>query len=98
MFTAGTGPALRNSTIKKVPMKNKSTYSLLINADTEEKSRSIFEAATYALVVCCMAVSVWHFAASPVTLPKKSQPQDQPKSMIANAPVQEAAPVIASRG
>lgn len=79
-------------------MKNKSTYSLLVNADAEEKGRSIFEIAVYALVVSCMAFSGWHFASNAVTLPGKSRPQNQPESMIANAPVQQPAPAIAARG
>jgi len=80
-------------------MKNKPTYSLLIGADSEEKGRSVFETAVYGLVVLCMAVSGWHFVSSAVTLPgqNRAPKQDQPQSMIANAPVQPA-PVIASRG
>ena len=80
-------------------MKNKSTYSLLVNADSEEKGRSIFEIAVYGLVLLCMALSGWHFASGTVTLPGQNRgEQNPPPSMIANAPVQPAAPVIASRG
>ena len=78
-------------------MKNKSTYSLIINADTEEKGRSIVEVSVYALVLLCMAVSGWQFASTSVTLPKKSPKQNAPQSMVAEAPVAQP-PVIASRG
>ena len=77
-------------------MKNKSTYSLLINSDTEEKGRSIFEISVYVLVLLCMAISGWYFASTSVTLPSKSQKQDAPQSMLAEAPAHP--PVIASRG
>lgn len=50
-------------------MKNKSTYSLLINADSEEKGRSIFEAAIYSSVVLATALSVFSFATGSVVLP-----------------------------
>lgn len=49
-------------------MKN-NTYSLLLNADAEEKGRSIFESAIYGLVILCTAVSAWQFAAGDVVLP-----------------------------
>ena len=81
-------------------MKNKSTYSLLLNADSEEKGRSFFEAGVYGLVLLCMALSGWHFATGTVTVPGQNRaPQNQPASMIANSPVEQAAPVvIAARG
>lgn len=47
----------------------KNTYSLLLNADAEEKGRSIFEAAVYGLVILCTAVAGFQFAASEVVLP-----------------------------
>jgi hypothetical protein len=50
-------------------MKNKNTYSLLINADSEEKGRSIFETAIYSFVVMATAVSVWTFASGAVVTP-----------------------------
>ena len=50
-------------------MKNKNTYSLLINADSEEKGRSIFETAIYSFVVMATAVSVWTFASGSVITP-----------------------------
>lgn len=68
-------------------MKTKSTYSLLLNAESEDKGRTIFETAVYSLVVLCMALSVWHFASGDVTLPGQTSVQkDAPASMIANAP------------
>ena len=78
-------------------MKNKSTYSLLVNADAEEKGRSIFEISVYALVLLCMVVSGWHFASTSVTLPRKSPKQDATPSMVVDAPVAQP-PVVASRG
>jgi len=50
-------------------MKNKSTYLLLINADSEEKGRSIFEAAIYSSFVLATALSVFSFATGSVVLP-----------------------------
>ena len=50
-------------------MKNKSTYSLLVNADSEEKGRSIFEAAVYSSVAMATALSVWAFASGAVVTP-----------------------------
>ncbi len=49
-------------------MKNKNTYSLLVGS--EEKGRSIFEGALYALVILCTAFSGWQFASSSVALPR----------------------------
>ncbi|MFN2509573.1 MAG: hypothetical protein ABR589_12480 [Chthoniobacterales bacterium] len=72
-------------------MKTKSTYSLLINADAEEKGRSIFETAVYSLVVLCTALSVWHFASGEVTLPGQTSTKEAPVSIIANAPVNATA-------
>jgi hypothetical protein len=77
-------------------MKNKSTYSLLINSNAEDKSRSVLEISVYVLVLLCMAISGWHFASTSVTLPSKSQKHEAPQSMLAEAPA--PAPVIASRG
>lgn len=78
-------------------MKNKSTYSLLVDAATEEKSRSLFETGVYGLVLLCMAISGWQFAFTSVTLPKKSPKKDAPQSMIADAPIEQS-PVVASQG
>lgn len=78
-------------------MKNKSTYSLLVDAEKEEKNRSLFEIGVYGLVLLCMAISGWHFASTSVTLPKKSPKKDAPQSMVADAPIEQP-PVIASQG
>ncbi len=74
----------------------KNTYSLILNAEAEEKNRSIFELAVYGLFLLSMAFSGWQFASTSVTLPSKAKKQDAPQSMIAEAPA--PAPVIASRG
>ncbi len=79
-------------------MKTKSTYSLLVNAESEEKGRSIFEISAYALVLLCMAVSGWHFAVTTVTLPQKSSKPEVVETMIAGAPVAPTPVVIAARG
>ncbi len=50
-------------------MKNKNTYSLLMNADAEEKGRSMFETAIYSTVVMATALSVWAFATGAVVTP-----------------------------
>ena len=55
-------------------MKNKSTYSLLVNADSEEKGRSIFEAAVYSSVAIATALSVWAFATGAVVTPGMGRP------------------------
>ena len=47
----------------------KNTYSLLLNAEAEEKGRSIFESAIYGLVVLCTAVAAFQFATGDVVLP-----------------------------
>ncbi len=77
-------------------MKNKSTYSILLNADAEEKGRSIFETAVYSLVVLCAAASCWSFAASPVTLPGQAAKTDHPTTLIANAVAKK--PALPARG
>ncbi len=76
-------------------MKTKSTYSLLLNADSEEKGRSIFETATYTVVVLSMALSVWYFASGAVTLPGQNRADVPTERVIANTP--EEAPLIAAR-
>ena len=50
-------------------MKKKSTYSLLVNADSEEKGRAIFETAVYSTVCLATALSVWAFASGAVVTP-----------------------------
>ena len=50
-------------------MKNKSTYQLLVNSESEEKGRSIFETAVYSTVCLATALSVWAFASGDVVTP-----------------------------
>ena len=52
-----------------IPMKNKSTYQLLVNSESEEKGRSIFETAVYSTVVLATALSIWAFASGDVVTP-----------------------------
>lgn len=77
-------------------MKSKSTYSLLLNAEAEDKGRSIFEAAVYAVVVLSMAVSGWHFATSKLTLPGPNRQPISEQSMLAKTPVEQ--PLVEARG
>ncbi|MDQ6655336.1 MAG: hypothetical protein M3Y80_05935 [Verrucomicrobiota bacterium] len=76
-------------------MKNKSTYSLLLNADSEEKGRSIFEAAVYSLFVLCAAASFWSFASRPVTVPGQASTNGHSPAVIAKAVAEQ--PAFASR-
>jgi hypothetical protein len=77
-------------------MKNKSTYSLLINADAEEKGRSIFETAVYMVMIGFTAISVWMFASGPVVLPGMYRDSAKPAAIAVEAPAQPIA--LASRG
>ena len=72
-------------------MKN-TTYSLLLNANAEEKGRSIFEGAIYGLVVVCTALSIWQFATGSVVLPTGGQTASS-QAQYAAAPTQPAQPV-----
>ena len=71
---------------------NRSTYSLLLNADAEEKGRSIFESAIYGMVVLCTVVSVFQFAAGDVVLPTGGQTASS-KAAYAATSTQQAQPV-----
>ena len=64
-------------------MKTKSTYSLLVNS--EEKGRSLFEAAIYSLVVLCTVVSVGQFAMQDVTVPGQVSAKTTSSVMVADA-------------
>ena len=77
-------------------MKNKSTYSLLINAEAEEKGRSIFETAVYSLVVLCTAMSVWAFASGAVVTPGMNRATTD-NAIFAEAPASQQPIVLASR-
>ena len=80
-------------------MKSKNTYSLILNAEAEDRSHSICEAAVYGLVLLGMAVSGWNFASGTVTLPGQNRAPKSEQSMIATAPAEQPAPfVLASRG
>ena len=70
----------------------KNTYSLLLNADAEEKGRSIFESAVYGLVILCTAVAAWQFAAADVVLPTGGATASSKAAFAAAAP-QQAEPV-----
>ena len=72
-------------------MKN-NTYSLLVNANAEEKGRSIFEAAVYGLVVACCAVSAIQFATGEIVVPKGGSTASS-QAAFAAAPSQQAEPV-----
>jgi hypothetical protein len=55
-------------------MKTKSTYSILLNAEAEEKGRSTFESGVFAFIILCAAFSGWSFASTTVRLPGDSTP------------------------
>ncbi|MBA2270266.1 MAG: hypothetical protein M3372_07080 [Verrucomicrobiota bacterium] len=76
-------------------MKNKSTYSLLMNAESEEKGRSIFETAVYSGVVLCTVLSIWAFASGDVVTPGMNRVKAEAAPVV-EAPAQQI--VIASRG
>ena len=61
----------------------KTTYSLLVGS--EEKGRSLFEGAIYALIVVCTAFSGWEFASNSVALPRMPATSIAPAPMIAKA-------------
>jgi len=74
-------------------MKNKNTYSMLVAS--EEKGRTIFEGALYALVILCTAFSGWQFASNSVALPRMPANNDAPAAMVAKAA--PLPPVVADR-
>ncbi len=77
-------------------MKTKNTYSLLVQS--QEKGRSIFEGAIYALVILCTAVSGWQFASNSVALPRmpaNNGSSSAPVEMVAKVPASQP-PVPAS--
>ena len=78
-------------------MKNKNTYSLILNAEAEEKGRSLFEATIYSSVAIATAVSVWAFATGAVIVPGMGRPNGGNEAGFAiKAPVEQPI-VIASR-
>jgi hypothetical protein len=74
-------------------MKTKSTYSLLLNADAEEKGRSIFENAVYSVVLLCTALTVWVFVSNAVIVPGENAATTQTERVI-NTPVEQ--PLLAT--
>jgi hypothetical protein len=70
----------------------KNTYSLLLNANAEEKGRSIFESAVYGLVILCTAVSALQFACGDVVLPTGGSTASS-KAAYAAATAAQAEPV-----
>ena len=79
------------------PMKNKNTYSLLV--ESQEKGRTIFENSIYALVILCTAISAFQFASNSVVLPGMSRTNNNSEAaveMVAKAHVEQ--PVVANRG
>ena len=78
-------------------MKNKSTYSLLVNADSEDKGRSIFESAVYSLVGMSTALSVWAFASGAVVTPGMGRAEKGTEAGFAIEAQAEQPIVIASR-
>ena len=79
-------------------MNTKSTYSLLLNAESEEKARSIFEVAVYAIIILCIAFSGWHSASGTVTVPGQNRVEQSPERVIVNSPDESSPRLIASRG
>jgi hypothetical protein len=80
-------------------MKTKNTYSMILNADAEDKGSSIFETAVYGVVILGMAISSWNFATGKVTLPGENRAPKSQQSIMATVPAEQPAPiVIASRG
>ena len=79
-------------------MKNKNTYSLILNADAEDKGRSIFETAVYSTVAMATALSVWAFATGGVMVPGMDRvDKGNEAGFTIKAPAAEQPIVIASR-
>ena len=80
-------------------MKSKNTYSLILNAEAEDKRSSVFETIVYAVVILGMAVSSWNFVSGKVTLPGQNRAPKSQEAIMATVPAEQPAPiVIASRG
>ena len=78
-------------------MKSKNTYSLILNAEAEEKGRSMFETAVYSCVVMATALSVWAFATGAVVTPGMGRPNGGNEAGFAvKAPAVEQPIVLAS--
>jgi hypothetical protein len=80
-------------------MKNKNTYSLILNAEAEDKTSSLFEVAVYGVVILGMAISSWNFASGKVTLPGENRAPKSEQRSMATVPAEQPAPIVlASRG
>jgi hypothetical protein len=79
---------------KKIKMKTKNTYSMLVEA--EEKGRSIFESTIYGLVVLCVAFTGWQFASNAVVTPGMNRGNGTSVEMATQSPA-PAPVVLASR-
>ena len=80
-------------------MNSKNTYSLILNAEAEDKRSSAFETLVYAVVILGMAVSSWSFVSGKVTLPGQNRAPKSQQNIMATVPAEQPAPiVIASRG
>jgi hypothetical protein len=55
------------TTTDQLENQHESTYALL--GRSEEKSRNVFEAVIYALLIVGPLVALWQFARQPVTIP-----------------------------
>lgn len=67
-------------------MKTNSTYSLLINANAEEKGRTIFETAVYSIVSLCMTATCIAFFMGSIHLPGRvAQKAPEPAKVLAKA-------------
>jgi hypothetical protein len=78
-------------------MKKQNTYSLLLTA--EDKGRSVFEGAIYALVVLCTAFTGWVFVSSAVVTPgmnRTSTTTSTPATVEVLADATPRGPVVAS--
>lgn len=76
-------------------MKNKNTYSLLVQS--QEKGRSIFEATLYGLVVICTAFSAWEFASHSIMLPGMNHvDKNADTEMVAQMPAEKPVAVASN--
>jgi hypothetical protein len=45
------------------------TYDLIVESESEDKSRSLLEALIYALFILSAIVSIWQFVVQPIVVP-----------------------------
>ena len=72
-------------------MKTKSTYSMLLNADSDDKGRSMFETAVCSVAVLCIALTVWAFASTSMVIPGQARVKDTTKAQIAQVVAEQPA-------